>query len=86
MVQCSAGRKGEALPWPELAAATGQLQHCIQCSVLSAQLITAQSQTLAADMDEVVARLEAIVAKIGKCGAQGPQLGQVTWCRCWSVG
>ena len=39
MVQCSAGRKGEALPWPELAAASGpgQLQHCIQCSVLSAQ-------------------------------------------------
>ena len=30
-------------------------------------------------MDEVVARLEAIVAKIDKCGAQGPQLGQVTW-------
>ena len=45
-IWCSAvqHRKGEALPWPELAAATGpgQLQHCIQCSVLGAQLITAQ--------------------------------------------
>ena len=37
-------------------------------------------------MDEVVARLEAIVAKIDKCGAQGPQLGQVTWCWGWWVG
>ena len=86
MVQCSAAQEGRS---PALARAS--CSHRARpapalYSVFSAQLITAaQLSTLAADMEEVVARLEALVAKIDKCGAQGPQLGQVTWCRCWWV-